>query len=82
MLLSTTSLTDSSQRTEAESLTRCVASCDILKDGRYQSCNGCDAVVVCRNGMKHETGCTDEYIWDDVHKACMSSSTTCGEWQH
>jgi len=58
---------------------RCIASCQGLPNGAYQSCNGCHFYIVCHYGsLKAEPPCSPAgYYWDDNLKKCEIQSGTC-----
>ena len=57
---------------------KCVASCQGMPDGDYQSCDGCDVYVTCFNEVIYKNRpCPANLVWDDNIKRCEWKSDTC-----
>ena len=59
----------------------CIASCDGLESGNYQSCLGCDVFATCVHGNMYDNRSCQEtpwgLSWDDNTKRCQNFSDTC-----
>ena len=55
----------------------CMASCDDVNDGDYQSCAGCNVFVSCLKGVMVKRTCETGTKWDDDKKSCVAASSTC-----
>ena len=61
----------------------CVASCEGVADGEYQSCHGCRVYVSCLNGVTmDDRPCPGRAVWDDQRKRCEQTSITCPGSRH
>ena len=59
---------------------RCITTCTGLRDGDYQSCNGCQVYATCYKGQLFDNRpCPSGFVWDDIQKRCAYTSTTCPE---
>jgi len=70
--------------TYAESTDSCVLkSCEGRETGRYQFCKACSMFVYCApGGRMFVKPCQPGLKWDDNHKVCRMSSSTCSTWDH
>ena len=58
---------------------RCIHECsESAEDGWNQSCDDCNHVYLCQNGVKSVYNCSADQWWDQTHKWCADPpSTTC-----
>ena len=58
----------------------CVSNCRKIRNGDYQSCDGCDVYVTCSNGLiTEDRPCAASLVWNDETRQCAGTSPTCDE---
>ena len=48
----------------------CVSDCTEMPNGKYQSCDGCNFFVECKDKKKNVTRCEDNQTWNPQKQMC------------